>query len=280
MTQSCQFRRVILGVHQSLPQQGLRLAAEVAHLLRAELCGLMARESDLAGLASFPFAREFRPLEGGWHALDLDRLSRDVDLAAERARRAFTQAASEMGLLSRLEVLPGSMAQAIASVSQAGDIVIVPEPSNPAERATLQFRSTVSAALGSAAAVMVVPPHIERRRGAVVAVAAAPQDESIEIAAALAALAGEELVVVEAYEAGAEPRRSVSTMAAPRRLRLRRGGSRDTGALTAALQGVRERLLVMTRGAWEDAAAAAIAVSRRAPVLVLEPSTPAASAAR
>jgi hypothetical protein len=46
------------------------------------------------------------------------------------------------------------------------------------------------------------------------------------------------------------------------------------------LQGVRERLLVMTRGAWEDAAAAAIAVSRRAPVLVLEPSTPAASAAR
>jgi hypothetical protein len=280
MTQSCQFRRVILGLHQSLPQQGLRLAAEVAHLLRAELCGLMVSENDLTGLASFPFAREFRPLEGGWHALDLDRLSRDVDLAAERARRAFTQAASEMGLLSRLEVLPGSMAQAIASVSQAGDIVIVPEPSNPAERATLQFRSVVSAALGSAAAVMVVPPHIEHRRGTVVAIAATPQDESIEIAAALAALAGEELVVVEAYETGAEPRRSVSPVAAGRRLRLPRGRSRDRGALMAALQGVRERLLVMTRGAWEDAAAAAIAVSRRAPVLLLEPSPSAAPAAR
>ena len=225
MTERHNFRRVILGLHHNVPRHGLRLAAEVAALLRIELCGLLVKEDELAGLAALPFAREFRPLEGGWHALDIDQLSHDLDIAADRAQKLLAGAASALGLSCQFEVMRCTMAEAITSVSRGGDIVIVPEPESPAERVTLQFQSMVTAALGSAAAVMVVPSRITRQRGPVVAVAAGPEDESIEVAAVIAALANEELIVVEAFERAGDAAASRATPpAAPVARRSERAG--------------------------------------------------------
>lgn len=259
------FKRVILGLHQHVPRHGVHVAAEWAALLRVELCGLLVEDDELTHLAALPFAREFRPLEGGWHALDHDRLSRDRGLASERAQRSFAEVARRPGISCRLEVVRGSMAQAISAMSGAGDIVVISEPMSPADRVTLQFRSTVDAALGSAAAVMMMPPRIARQLGPVVAVAAAPGDPCIEVATVVAALAREELVIVEAFEGG-----GAQTVLPARRLLLGRRG-RDVAALAASLQPVQERLLVVTRGAWVDGDAAALAVARHVPVLIVEP---------
>jgi hypothetical protein len=261
---------VILGLHHNVSRQELRLAAEVAALLRVELCGLLVKEDELAGLASLPFAREFRPLEGGWHALDLERLAHDLDVAAERAQRSFAEVARTLGLSCQFEVVRGSMAQAIASVSRAGDVVVISEPASPAERITVQFQSMVNAALGSAAAVMVMPPRIVRQHGPVVAIAAMPRDESVEVAAAIATLANEELVVIDAFSRGRDDAATTARGSA-RRLSLPAGRSGDLAALSAALQPLQERLLVLTRGALGDPIVARIASARGVPVLVIEP---------
>ncbi|MCC6778908.1 MAG: hypothetical protein IT537_20160 [Hyphomicrobiales bacterium] len=297
------FRRVILGLHHNVSRQELRLAAEVAALLRVELHGLLVKEDELAGLAALPFAREFRPLEGAWHAFDLERLALDLDVAAERAQRSFAEAARSLGLTCQFEVVRGSMAHAIASISRAGDVVVISEPASPAERITVQFQSMVTAALGSAAAVMVMPPRAVRRHGPVVAIMAAPGDESAEVAAAIAALAGEELVVIDTSGRRRNP--DLAMMSRERNHRPGQLAGRDPArdrersepvfrsdhvqpprrrsaddpvtpdhtlaALATALRPQQERLLVLTRGTLDNPALARLASTRGVPVLVIEP---------
>jgi hypothetical protein len=57
----------------------------VAALLRAQLCGLFIQGDELSSLAGLPFAREFRPLGGGWRSIDQNELSRELEAAANRA---------------------------------------------------------------------------------------------------------------------------------------------------------------------------------------------------
>ena len=47
----------------------------------------------------------------------------------------------------------------------------------------------------------------------------------------------------------------------------------DPAICAQAFRQTQERLVVMTRGAFEDATASAIAAARRVPVLVIEPPT-------
>jgi hypothetical protein len=242
------YKRLVLGLQPSAPDRTMQLAVELADLLHLDLLGLFLEDTNLRDLASIPFAREFRPLGGGWHAIDLDRLSHDFDLAARAIERTFTEAAKRLPTRHQFEVIRGPMAKTFASVSRTDDIVMIVEPMSPAERATQQFAWLMEAAFQSAAAVMLVPPQIARTKGPIVAIAATPDDPSIHAAAAIAIAAKEELVVIEA-----------------------RGVALPDPAICAqAFRQTQERLVVMTRGAFEDKAASAIAAARRVPVLVIE----------
>ena len=64
-------------------------------------------------------------------------------------QRLFGEAARAMGTEARFEVVRTSAAQAIASISQAGDVVLVAEPRSAAERVTHSFLSLVEAAFVS-----------------------------------------------------------------------------------------------------------------------------------
>ncbi len=227
----------------------MQLAVELADLLHLDLLGLFLEDTSLRDLAGIPFAREFRSLGGGWHAIDLDRLSHDFELAAHSIERMFTQAAKRLPIRSQFEVVRGPLAKTFASVSPTDDIVMIIEPVSAAERATQQFAWLVQAAFQSAAAVMLVPPQIARKKGPIVAIAATPDDPSIYTAAAIAVAAKEELVVIEA--------RGIAL--------------REPAICAQALRQSQERLIVMTRGAFEDGAASTIAAARRVPVLVIEP---------
>lgn len=267
----------MLGLQPSTPDRTVRLAVELADLLRLDLLGLFIEDTSLRDLAKIPFARELRPLGGGWHAINLDRLSRDFELAARSIERMFTDAARNLTTRYQFELVRGPMAETISSISRTDDIVMIVAPLSPAERATQQFIWLLQAAFRSAGAVMLVPPSIVRSKGPVVAIAAMPDDPSIHAAAAIAVAAKEKLVIIEAdgYDANDHHARTLATDTglAVERVSAARTALPDPAICAQAFRQIQERLVVMTRGAFEDATASTIAAARRVPVLVIEPPT-------
>ena len=269
------FRRIVLGLQPSAHDRTMQLAVELADLLHLGLLGLLLEDTSLHDLASMPFSREFRPFGGGWHSMDIDRLSRDFELAARSIERKFMGAAKRLPTGYQFKVVRGPAAKTFASVSRSDDIVMIVEPQSPAERATQQFSWLLEAAFRSAAAVMLVPPHITRTKGPVVAIVVSSDDPSIHVAAAIAFAAKEELVIIEADGLDADDPR-IGKLAADTGLTIKRVAAANIGLadpMTCALafHEIHERLVVMTRGAFADGVASGIAAARRVPVLVVEP---------
>ena len=268
MTESAIFQRVILGIRHNVPPQGLRQAVDFASLLGIELRGLFFKEDELGSLAAFPFVREFRRLEGGWRNIQPMEIADAIDVAARSAERAFRAAAKTLNLTSEFEIVQGrSIAETVASVSRAGDILVVAEPANPGERVSLQFQTTLAAAIGSPASVMFVPAEIVRHTGPVIAIVNAPDDPCIEAAAKIAMLAKERLSVIDAtksvaglYVAGAAGVGIATREQAAPLFRV-----------ADALEPLRERLVVLTRSNFDSSFAGLIASIRRVPVLLVEP---------
>lgn len=265
-----EFKRIVVALPHQSPDESTRLAAEVAALLGLELLGLFVQEESLIELAALPFAREFRPLDG-WHPIEIERLLHELDLAATNAQRLFARAVAGLEMASQFEVVRGSIAQIIGSLSRLGDIVIVPEPTGAADRAIRDLGPILEAAFQSGSAVMLVPPKIARWSGAVVAIAADPHDPSIRAAAAIATSAQESLVILcdsqggdraDVAEASQKPATTVKPIPG-----LAKQLSHAAG-IAAALRGVRERLVVMSRGALAEAAAK-IASVRHDPILIV-----------
>src|SRR3974390_83058 len=126
MAKRSNFKRIVLGLHpRTPPSQGMRLGMELARLLELDLLGLFVKEEHLLDLVALPFIREFNLFGGGWHPLDLDRLSHDLEIAARSAEKAFREVSKTVSNKCRFEVIQGSMVNAIASVSRAGDIVLL-----------------------------------------------------------------------------------------------------------------------------------------------------------
>ena len=269
------FKRLVLGLASSAPDRAMRVAVDFAALLNVDLLGLFLEDTALRDLARIPFAREFRPLGGGWHPIDVTRMSQDLDLAARTVERFFTEAASGLATKCEFEVVRGRTSETIASISRTGDIVIVAEPVSPAERATRQFEALMEAAFHSAAAVLVVPPQIARRTGAIVAVAAAPDDPSVETAGAIALAATESLILLECGERRYDEGRLRALVdrsgLAVRRVVAGKASLDYPDACAHAFRTMQERLVVMTRDTRTPQVAVAIASARRVPVLVIEP---------
>jgi hypothetical protein len=263
MSESATFQRVILGIRHSVPREGLRQAMDFASLLGIELRALFFGEDELGSLAAFPFVREFRPLEGSWRSIQSAEIAGAIEAAERAAERSFRDAAKVRSLPSEFEIARGrSIAEALASVSRAGDILVVTEPGSPGEREMPQFLATLEAALGSPASLMLVPADTIRSTGPVIALVNAPDDPCLDVATELAALAKEQVSVVEA-----------ATVLS----RLRHGGhavaTKEAPAfgLAEAFEPLRERLVVLTRGSVDQSIARQISSIRRVPVLVVEP---------
>lgn len=269
------FKRLVVGFHAAAPDRALQLAVELADLLKVNLLGLFVEDTGLRDLARIPFAREFQLLGGGWHPIDLDRLSRDLEFAAHNVERMFSDAAKRLPSKWEFEIVRGRTAEAIASVSRTDDIVMIIEPASAAERATQQFLWLIEAALRSAAAVILVPPQVARASGPVVAVARSADDPSILTAGTIAMAAKEELIVAEAYKADASTDARLAKWAADMGISVKRVAvgdlSHQPARIVDALRGVEERFVVVTRGVLSDEAAITIASARCVPVLLIEP---------
>jgi hypothetical protein len=265
------FKRLVLGLQPGAHDRTMRLAVELADLLHLDLLGLFFEDTSLLDLAGIPFSREFRPLGGGWHTINLEQLLHDFELAARSIERKFMGAAKRLPSGYQFEIARGSPAKTFASVSRRDDIVMIIEPQSPAERATQQFAWLLEAAFRSTAAVMLVPPHIARTKGPVVAIAASAGDPCVRAAAAIALAAKEELVII-----GTDGRNTddpdIRELAAGTGLSIKHVAAVSLKLSDAlAFRQIQERLIVMTRSAFADQAASEIAAARRVPVLVVEP---------
>jgi len=118
------FKRLVLGLAPSAPDRAMRVAVDLATLLHVDLLGLFLEDTALRDLARIPFARELRPLGGGWHPIDLERMSHDLEVAARSVERFFTEAASGLATKCEFEIVRGPTSETIASISRTGDIVI------------------------------------------------------------------------------------------------------------------------------------------------------------
>jgi hypothetical protein len=267
------FRRLVLGLQSSAPDPAMRLAVELAELLDLDLLGLFLEDASLRDLAGIPFAREFRLLGGGWHSLDLDRLVHDMEVAARGMERTFTQAVGSLSKRSQFEVMRGPVAEAITSISNTGDIVMIVEPTSAAERVSGQFSWLVKAAFRSAAAVMLVPSRIIRFKGPIVAVAMAGDDPTIAAAAAIAVAAKEKLIVIGPSGRRENPRTAQLAAKTGLTIQYVTAGdlSADSTACLKAMRQLQERLVVMARLPFDGATASAIVTARQVPVLVIEP---------
>lgn len=268
------FKRVVLGLEPSAPEQTTRLAADLAELLHLELLGLFFEDPGLRNLAAFPFAREFRLLGGGWHSIELERFSNELEFAIRSAERLFTNAAKDLKTRCQFEVTRETVAQAIDSISRSGDIIVIAEPATPVERVAQHFSWLLNAAFRSAAAVMLVPTQVARARGPVVAIAFDPADPSIRAAASIAIAANEDLIIVRAQERESDDP-EIRKLAAETGLTIKHvfmGKAPPLSELAVfgdAFHRVQERLVVATRNVLAPERALSIASSRRIPVLFI-----------
>ncbi len=270
--------RLVLSLYYSASDRTtMELAARLAHTLGRDLFGLFLADESLLGLAALPFARELRPLGGGWQPLDAQRLAGEVDLVARTAERLFGETVRAMGAEAHFQIVRTSAAQAMASVSQAGDVVLVAEPGSAAGRVTHTFLSLVEAAFASAGRVMFIPHRIVRERGPVVALVRTPSEPAAWIGLMIATLTKEELIVIEAGSAGADRQTGTALMKAAeaagvtvRRVQIGGVPVNDARALGAVLGVARERLLIVGRGILDEAAAPALASARGVPVMVVD----------
>lgn len=277
------FKRLVLGLQPTAPDRSVQLAAALAEMLDLELLGLFLEDESLRDLAAFPFARELRMLGGGWHPLNLEGLSRELELAARSAERAFTQAVKHLSMHCQFEVRRGAVATTIATVSQTSDIVLIVEPASVAERTTAQFSRLLQAAFGSGAAVMIAPTRIARVRGPIVAIAAAADDPGIAVAATISQAVNETLIVLDIGQPAIDDER-LRSLASETGLRVRHvvakeAAHADPATWARMLRPLHERLIVMTRGVADERTVPILTAERQVPVLLLEPTALAPSAA-
>ncbi len=269
-----QFKRIVLGMQPSTADRTLQLAVEFAGLLHLDLLGLLLEEMDPQHLAAIPFARELRLPGGIWQPVDVDRLTHELEVASRNARRKFAQAAERLSLSHEFETVRGAVAETIAAIARAGDIVVVGEPASPADRATRQFSSLLEAAFSSSPATIFVPASLARTSGPIVAISASQNDASIAAAAAIAMAAKEQLIIVAADEDGEEgtvDELAMETGLSVKRITVGKTATSTGSALLHALHKLDERLIVVSRDADGNERAMAIAAARRTAILVVEP---------
>jgi hypothetical protein len=285
MMATINFKRVLLPVpHEAMDEAASRMAVDFAKQLDLDVLGFFVEDMDMLALGELPFVRELRSLEGGWMAIDSERLATEARLAAQRAERRFLEMAERVGAKSMFKLVQGTAADAIASLSRAGDIVIIGESLNPADKLSHSQSQLTESALQSEASVMLVPSRIAQQRGPIAVIAAAPDEAGVGAALSIAGATKTDLVIVNTGERpGSDwviPSAAVPPGVEVRLIQARSSATAMGTTLSSRLEFANERLLIMTHGTWEDSLALAFAAERRVPVLIIEPEGPRAQMAR
>lgn len=235
------FRSVVISLSAASPgPHTLRLAAELARLIGADLRGLYVEDAQLLDVADLPFARELDPLRPQaqrWRPLARDQLARDFELAAAALRRRLSEIARSAGVPVEFTVMRADPQRSLPSLldelrAQGGFVLVVPadRPARGEPQPT--------------GAVLYAPTGAHRRGSEVIALTPAADSTIAPLAERIARGAHARCVVLEAHG--------------------------DAEQLQHALDGRHERLIVAAPSAFAHADdPAVLAALRRSPVLVV-----------
>jgi len=146
-------RRILVGVDASEGSlAALRVSAELARALDAELVGLFVEDRDVVALAGLPFAREVAADSGEARPLEREALRRDLDALRRRARRILERTARTSRIRWSFRSAEGPVPSELDRAAREADLVIVGVRSRSGGRPG----STARALLGSDRPVMVV----------------------------------------------------------------------------------------------------------------------------
>lgn len=241
------FKRVVVGLPPSAGDYpAIAAAAAVAELLRLPLVAAFADDRTLFDVAALSCVRELRPTGGGWHAIDAAQLAREIESAADTARRLCDAAVRRHRIEWRFDLARDSIARLIGSLADRGDIVAVIEPKNPADRITQQFSQFLDAAFKTHASLMMVPSRPVRSAGPIVAIAETADDQSIAVARKLATAAREKMFIVNA-SGGSNKTRATRQFSSEEGIALELASPVRLVDLAVQLPPLHERLLVVRR---------------------------------
>lgn len=261
------FKRMVVGLPQGMGTlSAVQAAADLAEFLQLELFAAFIADSALLDLAEFPAMRELRLLDQQWRPLDVARVARDLEEAANLARRRFDEIVGGRAIKTAFDVLYG--AELMVSRIEAGDIVTIIEPSHPGESITRQFTALFDAAFETAAAILVVPRRIVRTSGPIMALAGGPEDASIRIALEIAAALKERLIVVAPPGMTLPPEIAADAQQLGVPVEQLAGDANAPSPLPSASRS-RERLRVITRPLLGDASQL-FSMLQGVPLLVLD----------
>lgn len=239
------FRRVVFGFERSAPDRAaLRYASHFARLLRLEMFAMFAENPNIAMLATHPLLREYRFSAQQWRSIEGRGMLRDLESCASIAKQMFEEEVRHIGASHSFEIVQATTADAIRSVSDASDIVVLVEPKTLTDRAIEPFSETISVAIKTPASVLVVPNTIVREQGPVLVIGETNQDRSMTSAELIAEAINEKLEFMPAIDPSSEMPQRPSNWPG-------------------------ERLVVMTRRVGEKLGPLTVASRRRVPVLVL-----------
>lgn len=269
------YRRVVLDLPpREVDRLVLQAAAELARFLDAELHAVFVEDPALAALADLPFARELRLPTHEWAPMTGARLADEMRLAVSRARRDLDTLRAVAGVRGTTEIHKGDPASLLATICVATDIVVVPPPRQPVERAMGLHARRSLAVYHCVASVMVLPSTLPARHGPIAVVVRSVDDESLAVAARIAARAGEDLVVLAPPELHMADIQAAVSMRVGARVRTKALAGQTGADVLMALRGLSARLLVLTRGTAlpdTDSTLREIVEGGSVPVLALEP---------
>ena len=254
-----------------LDRQTIGMSAEIAALMRADLEAVLMQED------AFPLAREFQPSINEWKIIDRERLRAEILAIGRRAERLVEEAARARGIVGRFEIARGNPAVLLAKRVGQRDIVTVAEPSLPHGGSIMSEPDHVPQ---RAAATLLLPRRMARRKGAVAALVHGPADSALALAAEIAFLSGNSLILLVAGDGERHRRITERAVAAglPReRIRIVELQRLDTQAVLAALEHAGERVIVLSRHVGDragDVIPADIKSARRIPLLLVESESP------
>ena len=277
MTAGAAYTRVVLGLSGPTSSAAFAAAAEIAHSFEAELAGLFLEDETVLNISDLPFCVEIA-------SAGLARPFRRGDAEAgfrsgfQAARRSLESAARRALVRHSLARERGSVAEILARVARAGDIIVFAEPERAIERACFVNIGYFAAAFACRGSLLYLPAAARAWTGGVTAGIGGPGDRDVLAAAArIAASRGVTLTVLAAK--GVKWRSLLRSVLSGTRLRLSAVQEQLFDAasiedLVRAAAGRPDDLLVVAHDRARLAMPEmlhALARSRRAPILLIEP---------
>ncbi|MGH7080635.1 MAG: hypothetical protein ACREFU_21355, partial [Acetobacteraceae bacterium] len=256
MPDAHRYRRVLVMVREGHAEAPVfRLAAELAHFLALDLEGVFVEDEALVALSALPFARELRVPGHTWQTLDPIRMLEDFRISAGRARQLLAEAAAELGLEAAFSVRRGDPFATLTDEVDANDILVLAEP-GAVGAAVLRARDRDIFRDGRSG-VLLLPPRGLKRRGGIALLLPGEGSDLVEIGAAIARAAAENLILITPPRDPRERTTSESRAEAalrhaglpPSRVQRRHLPTDDAGLIALALRAAGARLLVLDRAA-------------------------------